>query len=237
MTSAAFTDILCARSATVIVSGTTISRTIGLGLLRPRDRPPSSSWRWRPPFGLLQPAVAAPPVTSPRSLSARRRAASSWNAWPGGLLRGLVLLLARLGGGLDAACRRSSRRPAGRRPCAAASLRRPLPRRLRRRPVLRRRPWLRLLPAPASWSCAWFPAPASCCRSSCWRAISSRALRSSASRAACSSALTTGCGCGASLGASSTGAGAASDSSRRTKTRFLRTSTWIVRALPLDRKP
>ena len=34
-------------------------------------------------------------------------------------------------------------------------------------------------------------------------------------------------------GASST-AGAASDSSRFTKTRFLRTSTWIVRALPID---
>ena len=47
MTSAAFTDILCARSATVIVSGTVTSRTIGLGG-RARRSPPSSS-RWRVP--------------------------------------------------------------------------------------------------------------------------------------------------------------------------------------------
>jgi len=30
--------------------------------------------------------VVAPPVTSPRSFSARRRAASSWKTWPGAFL-------------------------------------------------------------------------------------------------------------------------------------------------------
>ena len=48
---------------------------------------------------------------------------------------------------------------------------------------------------------------------------------------------TTGTSTGAASGAagtSSTTAGVASFSSRLTKTRFLRTSTWIVRALPVE---
>ena len=45
MTSVAFTDILCARSATVIVSGTVTSRTTGPDM--PGISLPSSSrWRW-----------------------------------------------------------------------------------------------------------------------------------------------------------------------------------------------
>ena len=50
----------------------------GEGAARPRRLPPRGGGA--PTFGCRQPAVAAPPVTSPRSLSARRRAASSWNA-------------------------------------------------------------------------------------------------------------------------------------------------------------
>ena len=47
----------------------------------------------------------------------------------------------------------------------------------------------------------------------------------------------TGSGTGASSISSTTGiaaAGVAASSSRRTSTRFLRTSTWIVRALPVE---
>ncbi len=69
MTSAAFTDILCARSATVMVSGTEISRTTGSdGIDIPE---PPSSWRscLRWPFGPRQPP--APPEVSPRVFSAR----------------------------------------------------------------------------------------------------------------------------------------------------------------------
>ena len=52
----------------------------------------------RPPSGRAIPARAPAPPVSPRSLSARRRAASSWNTWPGAFLVGALALLARLGG-------------------------------------------------------------------------------------------------------------------------------------------
>ena len=69
-----------------------------------------------------------------------------------------------------------------------------------------------------------------CWRSSCWRANNSCAFFSSAARAASSASEINGAaGAG---GASSTGG--ASVSSRLTKTRFLRTSTWMVRALPIE---
>ena len=91
MTSAAFTDILWARSATVIVSGTKISRTSGPACSGDVAiaSPVSSSRPWRPPFAPRQPLAAAPPLVSPRSRSARRRAASSWNTCPGTFLAGL----------------------------------------------------------------------------------------------------------------------------------------------------
>ncbi|OIQ74978.1 hypothetical protein GALL_433590 [mine drainage metagenome] len=78
ITSAALTDILCARSATVMVSGTCTSRTIisvGAAIcctvsrsLRPARRPPAALGPRQPP---------APPVGLPRDLMARRLAASS----------------------------------------------------------------------------------------------------------------------------------------------------------------
>ena len=89
MTSAAFTDILCASSATVIVSGIVTSRMTGAAAPCAAPSPPSSSWRRRRrPSAAASPAAAVPPVTSPRSLSARRRAASSWNTCPGAFFVG-----------------------------------------------------------------------------------------------------------------------------------------------------
>ncbi len=69
ITSAALTDILCARSATVIVSGTAISRTTGSDGICTAAAPSScrSCLRW--PLGPRQPP--APPDTSPRVFSRR----------------------------------------------------------------------------------------------------------------------------------------------------------------------
>ena len=160
MTSAAFTDILCARSATVIVSGTAISRTIGPDAAGAPASPPSSSWRRGPPtLGCRQPVVAAPPVTSPRSLSARRRAASSWNA-VAALLDAMRAFFARLRRG--AVQRAFGRAPLPSQPVQAPEPSRPtrppsrLPRPRRRLPLWRRLP---RLPFP-SWSCASRPDPA-----------------------------------------------------------------------------
>ena len=76
MTSAAFTDILCARSATVIVSGTETSRMSGSGAGAFAASPSSSpsSWRCLPPLRLL-PRASSPcrRLTSPRNF---RRAAA-----------------------------------------------------------------------------------------------------------------------------------------------------------------
>jgi len=65
--------------------------------------------------------------------------------------------------------------------------------------------------------------------SAAWRAISSDCFCDSCSRSLACSASTTGWGTAAGAGAA---ASASWDSSRLTKTRFLRTSTWMVRALP-----
>ena len=109
--------------------------------------------------------------------------------------------------------------------------------------------------ASPSWSCAWPRAPAFPCSSSCWRASSACALRASSSRAASSCGDSSD---GAAAGAEPAGRGGgrrdvarprrrgggggfldggrggAASSSRFTNTRFLRTSTWIVRALPVE---
>ena len=118
MTSAAFTDILCARSA----DGDRLRHRRRRGRpARPRLRRTLAAFlvvaRATPTFGWRQPAAAVPPVTSPRSLSARRRAASSWNPAPLFLtgLRPLARLRRRTmqralgrrlrGGGLRRLCR------------------------------------------------------------------------------------------------------------------------------------
>ena len=53
---------------------------------------------WRAALRAAASRRHAPPVVSPRILSARRRAASSWNTWPGAFFVGFVALLARLRG-------------------------------------------------------------------------------------------------------------------------------------------
>ena len=240
ITSAAFTDILCARSATVIVSGTEISRTMracrrsGPGMVSPA----SSSRRWRPPLAPRQPVAVAPPVVSPRSLSARRRAASSWNTWPGpSSLPSRAFRRACAAGrcsvpSVPAGFARSRGFPSAAAAASAAAF---------ASSAAFASAAARAAASSASFSFLVLRfAASSCffCRSSCWRAISSWALRSSASRAATSSADSIGAGAAAGVGASSTtgagAAGAASPSSRVTNTRFLRTSTWIVRALPVE---
>ena len=193
---------------------------------------------WRPPFGPRQPPT--PPPASPRVLIARRRAGFFLRR-----RRGLApscaclsRLLARLGG---RAVQRAFGRPWPRRPA-----------RLRggrcRLGGLGRFGGLRLPPQP----CA---AASSASRSFFVLRLASGFLLllqvlllarhqlaapcfSSASRAASSSARRcTGAGA-APAGASSTigarRAAAGSPSSRLTSTRFLRTSTWIVRALPVE---
>ena len=279
ITSTALTAILWARSATLIVSGTVTSRTIGpLAPVAPSA--PSSSCRRVPILGCLQPPVPAPPVTSPRSLSARRRAASSWKAVPvffSGLGFSPGLAAGRCSvpvGALAAGAGAGAIFAASRAAASAATF-----------------------AAASSASRSFFDlrrAASAClrCRSSSCRCRSSCALRSSAARVAISSgesredsgsgvgtgattgsgaaastasgsgsgatgatggagvSATTGCGGGAATtsgsgaasttgtagstgGASSKGTPAASDSSRLTNTRFLRTSTWMVRAFPV----
>src|SRR5437899_214724 len=230
MSSAALTDILCARSATEMVSGTAISRTIGpAAAAGAPSSPPSSSWRRGPPtFGWRQPVVAVPPVTSPRSFSARRRAASSWNAVPLFLIvrafspgfvagRCNVPSPADLGFAAGAVAGAFAAASAAFAASAAAASAANL-----------------AAASSASFSflvlrfaaCACF-----CWTSSCWRAMSSWPFFSSAARAASSSGVINGGGAAGAGASSTTGAGS---SSRFTKTRFLRTSTWIVRALPID---
>ncbi|OIQ92097.1 hypothetical protein GALL_259310 [mine drainage metagenome] len=75
MTSDAFTAILCARSPTVMVSGTCTSRTWGSAGATKRGCSFSRESRREPPLAPRQAAV--PPLVSPRVLMARRLAASS----------------------------------------------------------------------------------------------------------------------------------------------------------------
>ena len=75
MTSAAFTDMRCASSPTVMVSGTAISRVTGsAGWLKACVSPPATG-RCRAPPRACQPAT--PPPMSPRVLIVRRRTESS----------------------------------------------------------------------------------------------------------------------------------------------------------------
>src|SRR3989442_4604341 len=77
MTSDALTDILCARSATLIVSGTCTSCTCCSTGATKLDVPPSPRSPRRPPRGARQPARAPPAGASVRPLTARFFAASS----------------------------------------------------------------------------------------------------------------------------------------------------------------
>src|SRR5262252_3017059 len=198
MTSAALIDILWARSPTVIVSGTMISRTTGsvgavnLGALSAA----APAVLCRPPLGLCQPEA---PCTSPRVLMVRRLTPSSdqtlislaflapfLTSAPGATL-GLCSVVVAPGAagalastGFCSAALRS-------RSCFSAS------------------------------SAAWRAAS-----SSCWRRSCSRSSTWRGSIAA---------GAGAGGGVSGAWPGSAS---RLTNTRFFLTSTWMVRALPLE---
>ena len=181
---------------------------------------------------------AAPPVTSPRSLSARRRAASSWNAVAGGFLDGLSRFSRRAWPPARAACLRSS--PWLRRLRRGRAVARPARgfgclggfRRLALRPRLRRRA------SSASLSflvlrfvacfllflhlflLAWRSARCALARF----LLARRELR----RGDAAAAGATGAGASSTSAAAGVGAVVA-----LTNTRFLRTSTWIVRALPV----
>src|SRR5207247_11352079 len=80
LTSAAFTDILCARAPTVIVAGTSTSITLGSAGAAKEVAPSSSRWRAEPP---RERQPSRPPLVSPRVLMARRRATSSTQAEAG----------------------------------------------------------------------------------------------------------------------------------------------------------
>ena len=114
MTSAAFTDILCARSATEIVSGTVMSRISGSAGRRAVRRRRRRGASGADPCGTLQPVDAAAPGVSPRVLSALRRATSSCHAVAGALLAACRFLLRPAWPPADAACLRwpSASRPA-----------------------------------------------------------------------------------------------------------------------------
>ena len=208
MTSAAFTDILWARSATVIVSGTWISRTTG-STGPAAGRAVSSACLWRPPFGVCQPV---PPVASPRVLIARFFALSSRQTVTcfagffaffsaASAVFGLCSVVSAAAGCVGAAAA-----------CAAA----------------------RAASSAARCSASRFSASrrsrsAFSASSAAWRAASSASRRLSCSRSSTSRPSTWWRGAG---GASTAVAGWPSPASRFTNTRFLRTSTWIVRALP-----
>ena len=144
-----------------------------------RRRPSAAASRSRP----------APPVTSPRSLSARRRAASSWNTGPALFLAGVRACSPGLAAGrcsvpsVGAFARGRRRRLRGGLPrpsaasaaAAACGVGRGL-----------RGGFLGF--ASPSWSCASTSCSCFFCTSSCWRAISSWPFFASASRAASSSA-------------------------------------------------
>ena len=196
------------------------------------------------------------------SLSARLRAASSENTWPGAFFVGS----SRFSPGFAAGRCSVPSFTAG--AFAGASLRLGLG---RLRAQLRPRP--RPSPRPPRLPCAIVRCASRSCfalTSACWRAISSCACGASSSRAARSfcgddakpgsrarlaprAALRRRAARSPARGSTITGfghddlrraarltgsgaatAGAGASSSRRTSTRFLRTSTWIVRALPLE---
>ncbi len=255
MTSAAFTDILCARSPTLMVSGTSTSSTLGSDGAA-NAVPPSSS-RWRPPPPRER-QPSRPPLASPRVLMARRRATSSTQAEAGFAARlgpflsdfasfspGLSTGRCKVPSGLAAAaasattlasafCSAFTSTSTG----ASAS-------------VAGSSPFLRMTRfffggSPSSGAAAgagaagalassfFLVAAARLVRvsaSAAWRAASSAWRFASASRLRASASSMIGAG-----GASAfTGSGATTSAglSTFTKVRFLRTSTWIVRALPV----
>ena len=259
MTSEAFTDILCARSATVMVSGTCTSRTIGsVGAAKPCVAVARSSrGRWRPRRRRAAPAGggAPPRRSSPRSLDASRRLARASSCADAVRLGGLAsaglslrLLAAAWRDRAGAAC---LRRLAARRSAVGggaslggrglASTPRPASLRLRASASARasRRAASSALALPGFASCGF----ARCAR--CFGCASSLPRRACARRLACAPRLAlralrrrvprrrcAGGGGRRRLGGDRRG-GRPRPSSRLTKTRFLRTSTWIVRALPL----
>src|SRR6266850_8097534 len=88
MTSAAFTDIFCARAATVMVSGTSTSRTTGSGAVNVCSET-TASVLCRPPRPERVCQLCPPPLTSPRVFRPLRLADSSFQ--PSGFLTGLGL--------------------------------------------------------------------------------------------------------------------------------------------------
>jgi len=252
MTSAAFTLILCARSATEMVSGIGTSMTLGSEGAANVLLPSSSRWR-PPPARERQPS--RPPEASPRVLMPRRRAWSStqdeaglaarfgpflsfaspglstgrWSV-PSGAAAGVALPAGAAASGLAASAFTST--STGASASVASSS-----------PFLRMtRFFLGASPAGASAagagtasSSAFFLAVTAArlalvSASAAWRAASSAWRLASASRFFASSSLMIGAGAAVGLGGAS---GAASGLSTFTKVRFLRTSTWMVRALPV----
>ncbi len=209
ITSAALTAILCARSPTEMVSGTSTSRTIGSAGIWAGWT--SSAWRWRPRGPPRQPA--APPAASPRVLMPRRLAASSFQAVEAGFL---AFLSSGLTAGLCSVPLGAASPAFGAAFSSSAFL----------------------AASSAAFCICANRSSASCfarssrsCRSLisfAWIACSSAWRWASSSRSRACSASITGAE-GETGGATS---GVASPVSRLTSTRFLRTSTWMVRALP-----
>ena len=256
MTSAAFTDILCARSPRVMVSGTSTSTTLGSAGAANSVAPSSS--RWRDPRGpARQPPRPLP--ESPRVLIWRRLAASSTHAVAGRTAFFSGFLPALSAGFAVGRCSvpsgaagfsPSAGFTAGAVPSALTSTSTGAS-----ASVAGASSFLRMTRfffgasasagfASAGFASAALAAAASSssflalatffvfdCASAAWRAASSAWRLASASRLRNSTSLMTGAAGG---GAFFSGSGTSTGFSTFTKVRFLRTSTWIVRALPVE---
>ena len=272
MTSDAFTDILWARSATVMVSGTDTSRTTGSdGIDAPAPLPSSCRSCLRCPFGPRQPP--APPEASPRVFSARFFCCSSdqldaslpdLTSLTPGFFSSFLSLLSVFAAGLCSvpagatgatgwgACSTffgaaimvliaatSSSTALRARSCASCACRA-----ASSASFCARSAFCSSSAAAASRAFASVRSSSSfCCASATsrcarsafsraaavWRATSSAWRRASSSRLASSASSITGA---AGTGAAASWGCSGAPSSRLTNTRFLRTSTWIVRALP-----
>src|SRR5258706_9579750 len=210
-------DMRCASSPTVIVSGPAFSRTTGwvgcataFSPVLGADPP-----RWRPPPRPCQPPT--PPPMSPRVLMVRRRTESS---------RRMVVCLtffaffSAFGSPAFGACSV----PVAAAPAAAAAAGGGGAARSTCLCSASRR----------SRSCFSRSSVAWISESCCWRLCScSRSSSSLGSGPAGAGAAGGGGGGGAGISAA-VAAAASSEGSRLTKTRFLRTSTWMVRALPIE---
>src|SRR5512132_312315 len=217
MTSTALTDIRCASSPTVIVSGTAISRTTGsAGCANAVSPALGAAARWRDPPLPCQPAT--PPPMSPRVLMVRRRTESS---------RRMVVCLTFLaffsafGSPAFGACRVPVAGAAAAAAAAAGATAGGAARSICFCSASRR-----------SRSCFSRSSAAWISDSCCWRFCScSRSSNSLGSGPAGTGAGGGAAGAGISAAVA---AAASSEGSRLTKTRFLRTSTWMVRALPIE---